>query len=67
MQRVIVHGSHAVAVLRGRDRRLVDKPDRTGPVLLEGIDRLNNCRGFALASNSVFILLGVHSTPFDYT
>ncbi len=67
MQHIVVRGSHAVAVLCGRDRHLVDERDRAGPVLLEGIDYLNNHWGFALASDPVFVLLGVHSTPFDYT
>ncbi len=67
VQCIIVQGSHAVAMLRGRDRHLVDERDRAGPILLEGIDRLDDCRGFALASDSIFILLRVHSTPFDYT
>ncbi len=67
VQCAVVHGSHAIAMLRGRDRCLVDKRDHVGPILLEGIDRLDNRWGFALASNPSFILLGVHSTPFDYT
>jgi hypothetical protein len=67
VQRVVVHGSHAVAVLRSRDRHLVDERGRAGPVLLEGIDRLDDRWGFALVSNPVFIILGVHSTLLDYT
>jgi hypothetical protein len=67
VQGIVILGSHAVAMLRDQDRCLVDERNCTGPVLLEGIDRLNNCRGFALASDSVFILLRIHSTPFDYT
>ncbi len=57
MQCIVIHGSHAVAMLRGRDRRLVDKRDCVGPILLEGINHLDNRRGFALASDPVFILL----------
>jgi hypothetical protein len=53
MQRVVVCGSHAVAVLCSRDRRLDDERDCAGPVLLEGIDCLNERRGFALTSNPV--------------
>jgi hypothetical protein len=67
MQGVIIHSSHAIAVLRSWDRRLVDERDHAGPVLLEGIDHLNDHRDFALVSNPVFLLPGVHSTPFDYT
>jgi hypothetical protein len=57
MQRMVVCGSYAVAVLRGRDRHLVDECDRTGPVLLEGINHLNDRRGFALTSNTVLYSL----------
>jgi hypothetical protein len=67
VQCIVVRGSHAVALLRGQDGCLVDEHDHAGPVLLEGINCLDDCQGFALASNSVFILLRVHSPLFDYT
>ena len=52
-------------MLRGWDRRLVDECDRVGPILFEGVDRLDDQRGFALARDPSFVLLGVHSTLFD--
>ncbi len=54
MQHVVVCGSHAVAVLCGCDRRLVDEHDCAGPVLLKGIDRLNDRQGFCSRKRSSF-------------
>ncbi len=52
-------------MLRGRDSRLVNQRDRIGPIFLEGVDCLDNCQGFVLADNSIFVLLTVHPTAFD--
>jgi hypothetical protein len=59
-------------MLRGWDSHLVDQRDRVGPIFLEGVDRLDNRRGFVLAGDTIFLLLGynflllgVHPTAFD--
>ncbi len=54
-------------MLRGRDSHLVDQRDRVGPIFLEGVDRLDDRRGFVLAGDSIFVLLRVHPTAFDGT
>ena len=60
---IVVHGGHTVAMGRGWDRCLVDKRDRGGPILLEGVDRLDDRWGFVFACDPIFVLLGVHPTP----
>ncbi len=52
-------------MLRGRNSHLVDQRDCVGPIFLEGVDHLDDCRGFVLAGNPIFVLLGVHPTAFD--
>jgi hypothetical protein len=52
-------------MLRGWDSRLVDQRNRVGPIFLEGVDRLDDRRGFILAGDPIFVLLGVHPTAFD--
>jgi hypothetical protein len=52
-------------MLRGWGSRLVDKCDYVGPIFFEGVDRLDDRRGFVLARDPIFLLLGVHPASFD--
>jgi hypothetical protein len=61
-QQVVVHGSHTVFMLQGRDSSLVDKCNRVGPIFLEGVNCLNDQWEHVLERDSIFVLLGVHST-----
>jgi hypothetical protein len=45
---VIVDRGHAVAMLWGHGSRLVDEPNRSESILLEGVDHLNNWRDLFL-------------------
>jgi hypothetical protein len=63
----IVHCGHTVAMLRGWNSCLVDQRNRIGPIFLEGVDRLDDCQGFVLMGDPIFVLLGVHPTAFDDT
>ena len=62
---VIVHDGHAISMVRGWDRCLVDECDCGGPIFFEGVDRLNDRQGFVLTCDPIFVLLGVHPTSFD--
>ncbi len=44
---------------------MVDERDHSGQVLLEGVNRLNNWQGLALARYPVFVLFGVHSASIN--
>ncbi len=44
---------------------MVDQRNRVGTIFLEGVDRLDDCQGFVLVGDPIFVLLGVHSTAFD--
>jgi hypothetical protein len=44
---------------------MVDERDHSGPILLEGVDHLNDRWGLALACCPVFVLFGVHSAYFN--
>ncbi len=62
---VIIHGSHSVTMLGGQDSSLIDKCNRVGPILLEGVDCLDNWWDPVLTQDPFFVLLGVHSTMLD--
>jgi hypothetical protein len=64
-QRVVVHGGHAIPMLRGWDRRLVDECDRVDPILFEGVDHLGDWRSFILVGNPTFVFLGGHPSSLD--
>jgi hypothetical protein len=64
-QGVVVHDGHAVSMVRCWDHCLVDECDCGGPILFEGVDRLDDRRGFVLACDPIFVLLGVHPASFD--
>ena len=64
-RRVVVHGGHAIPMLHGWDRRLVDECDRVGPILFEGVDRFGDPRSFVLAGDPPFVFLGVHPASLD--
>ncbi len=44
---------------------MVDQRDHIGPIFLEGVDHLDDRRGFVLTGDPIFVLLGVHPTAFD--
>jgi hypothetical protein len=52
-------------MLKGWNSRLVDQRDHVGPIFLEGVDRLDDRRGFVFAGNPIFVHFRVHPTVFD--
>ncbi len=66
-QRIVIHGCPPVSMLQGQDSSLIDKCNHIGPIFLEGVDHLNDWWDRVLAQDSVFVLLGIHSTMLDDT
>jgi hypothetical protein len=60
-----IDGGHAISMLSGWDRRLVDECYRVGPILFEGVDRFNNWWLLVFVGDPAFVFLGVHSTSLD--
>ncbi len=67
---VVLHGHHAVAMLRGRDTRLIDEGDGVGPEPLEGVEPLLDAGVCKLPcvfdANPCLVLFGVHPAVFDH-
>jgi hypothetical protein len=67
---IILHGHHAIAMLQGRDARLIDKGDGIGPEPLEGIKRLLDVGVRKLPcvfdANLHLVLFGKNPTAFDH-
>jgi len=64
-QHIIVHGSHAVSMLRGWGSCLIDECDHAGLIFFEGVDRFSDWRGLILTGDPFFVFFGVHSASFD--
>ncbi len=67
---VVVHGRHAIAMLRGWDAPLIDEGDGVGPEPLEGVERqldVGICKlPCVFDANPCLVLFGVHPTAFDH-
>jgi hypothetical protein len=64
-QRVVIHIGHTVAMVRSQDGRLFYKHDCIGPILLEGLDWLNDQWALVITSNPILVFLGIHATALD--
>ncbi len=49
----------------GQDGRLVYERNSFFPILLEGLDRLNNQQALILTGNLILVFLRVHATALD--
>jgi hypothetical protein len=67
---IVVHGCHAVAMLQGRDARLIDEGDGVGQEPLEGVKRLLDAGIRKLPcifdANPCLVLFEVHPAAFDH-
>jgi hypothetical protein len=64
-QCVVIHGSHTISMLQGRDSPLVDECNRVGPIFFEGVNCLDDQWDPVFVQDPIFVLLGVHSTVLD--